>query len=321
MQAVDYDQLIGDIKDELTRDTKASCAIIGHTPLALDLLSFFKAVGATDRLLGIYDARFSSIQEERSRLKPLAALENDSPNVAIVAADIEKEELIEAALPFLSARTKLLLAGYGHFNFRDDIFEVVTRDSLVPSLANGYPNSLIHLYQCLCNAARLDLDGVVAEFGMFKGGTTMLLCKFIEHLGRTWKVIAFDAFSGFPPRRSALDMYAHPGCVFTDERSVRQYLMGRNAEIITGDIVDTVLRLHGERMILSFVDTDNYTSATAVLDQIQERTVVGGAIVFDHFTGRNRFRYTLGERMAAKRLLNDKRYFNLHDTGVFFRQL
>jgi O-methyltransferase len=72
----------------------------------------------------------------------------------------------------------------------------------VPSLANGYPNSLVHLYQCLANAARLGLSGAVAEFGMFKGGTTMFLSRVIKRLGASWPVIGFDTFGGFPPRRS-----------------------------------------------------------------------------------------------------------------------
>jgi hypothetical protein len=48
--------------------------------------------------------------------------------------------------------------------------------------------------------------------------------------------------------------------------------------------------------------------------------VPGGAIVFDHFTGTDRFRYTLGERIAGRVLLDDPRYFHLHGTGVFYRQ-
>ena len=77
----------------------------------------------------------------------------------------------------------------------------VTAQLLVPSLTNGYPHSLVHLYQCLVNAARLGLSGAVAEFGMFKGGTTMFLSKVIERLGASWPVIGFDTFGGFPPRR------------------------------------------------------------------------------------------------------------------------
>ena len=36
----------------------------------------------------------------------------------------------------------------------------------------------------------------------------------IERLGASWPVIGFDTFGGFP-RRSPLDMYDHPDCVFT----------------------------------------------------------------------------------------------------------
>jgi hypothetical protein len=42
--------------------------------------------------------------------------------------------------------------------------------------------------------------------------------------------------------------------------------------------------------------------------------------VFDHVTGVDRFRYTLDERLAARPLMSDSRYFHLHGTGVFYRQ-
>ena len=51
-----------------------------------------------------------------------------------------------------------------------------------------------------------------------------------------------------------------------------------------------------------------------LLDQLITRQV------FDHFTGTSRFRYTLGERIAGRVLLDDPRYFHLHGTGVFYRQ-
>jgi O-methyltransferase len=176
------------------------------------------------------------------------------------------------------------------------------------------------IYQCLKNAARLDAEGIVAEFGMFKGGTTMLMSRFVESLGKDWKIYGFDSFAGFPPPRSPLDMYAHPGCVYLDERAVRRMFAGRNVEIIAGDIVETAKQIQNCPVVFAFIDTDNFTSANAVLDVIQNHVVPGGAILFDHFTGKNRFLYTLGERMAAKRLVDDERYFNLHETGVFLKQ-
>jgi O-methyltransferase len=161
---------------------------------------------------------------------------------------------------------------------------------------------------------------VVAEFGVFKGGTTMFLSRVIERLGADWPVIDFDTFGGFPPRRSPLDMYDHPGCVFTDLPAVQRYLDGRDVEIVAGEIPATCRRLEAEDLVVSFIDTDNYTSAAAALEIAADRTVPGGAIVFDHFTGTDRFRYTLGERMAGQVLLDDPRYFHLHSTGVFWRQ-
>lgn len=319
MQTADYDRLITEIKEALAADVRSSFAVIGYTPLSYDLLAFFSATDARRRFLGIYSATFGDHPPE-PWLKRLENLAGDRPDIAIIASDSAKEELLLQALPYLAPVTRIVLGGYSHFAFHNAMFDAAIRDSLVPSLANGYPYTLTHLFQCLQNAARLDLNGVVAEFGMFRGGTTMILSRLVEHLGRSWPVIGFDTFEGFPPRRSVLDMYAHPDCVFRDEASVRQYLAGRNVEVVKGDIVTTVARLLEENIVLAFIDTDNYTSATAALEVIQDRVLVGGAIVFDHFTGRNRFLYTLGERMAAKRLLDDRRYFNLHDTGVFLRQ-
>lgn len=100
----------------------------------------------------------------------------------------------------------------------------------------------------------------------------------------------------------------------------RRYLEGRDVEVVPGDIVETAVRLECEDVVVSFVDTDNYSSARAALEVVQERTVVGGVIVFDHFTGVDRFRYTIGERIAGLHLLDDSRYFHLHGTGVFYRQ-
>jgi O-methyltransferase len=319
VQQNDFDQLIGDIKTALAQDLRSRFGIIGHTPVTYDVIAYFRAVGAENRLIGVYSDEVG-MSTDNARYLAMRHLAADAPDVVIIASDTDKERLLELASAHLRSEVRVILAGYGHLRFRDPIFDEIVQTTLVPSLANGYPHCLVHLYQCLQNAARLELKGVVAEFGMFKGGTTMLLSRFIEGLGQSWPVIGFDTFAGFPPKRSVLDMYDHPDCVFSSEELVRRHVLGRNIEVVAGDVVDTAKRLTCENIVLAFVDTDNFSSASAVLDVIQDRVVVGGAILFDHLAGCNRFRYTLGERLAAKQLLNDKRYFNLHDTGVFVRQ-
>ncbi|MGH8908463.1 MAG: TylF/MycF/NovP-related O-methyltransferase [Egibacteraceae bacterium] len=317
MHAGDYAKLLDDLEHELLSGAR-SVGVLGLTSVTLRLLAALAASGLAWAVEAVYAS------DTRPALSvpvhPFNALVEAGHDVLVVAADEDKEELLRAALPFIRGAPRVIIAGYGHLAFRDPIFREELAALLVPSLANGYPNTLTHLYQCLVNATRLGLRGVVAEFGMFKGGTTMFLSRVIERLGEDWPVIGFDTFSGFPPRRSPLDMYDHPDCIFTDLPAVRRYLDGRNVEIVPGDIVKTCQRLEDEDVVLSFFDTDNYSSARAALEVVKARTVVGGAIVFDHFAGVDRFRYTLGERMAGSVLLDDPQYFHLHDTGVFCRQ-
>lgn len=319
MSAADVALLLETLKQEISvRPMADRVGILGVGPAAYDVMAWLSAAGMAERLTGIYDP--TAVPDQAPGCRPVEALAADRPNVLVVASDKRKEELIEAALPHIDAGVRLLIGGFDHFRYRDPIFLSETANALVPSFANGYPNCLIHLYQVLHNAARLDLDGVIVEFGMFRGGTTMLLSRFAERLGKEWRVIGFDTFDGFPGRRSPLDMYAHPDCVFLDEPEARRYLGGRNVEIVAGDIVATATRVSQQPVLLAFIDTDNYSSAIAALDAVQDQIVPGGAIVFDHFTGVDRFLYTLGERFAAKRLLEDRRFFNLHGTGVFMRQ-
>ncbi len=321
MHVEDYAKLLADVEYELCRGV-SSLGVLGLTPVTMQLLRSLTPSGLVQTVQAVYvsDGDLSLNSTLVVPVRPFDALAKSQHDVLVVATDGEKEDLLLQALPYISGIPKVIVAGYGHLAFRNQLFHEELGQLLVPSLANGYPNTLTHLYQCLTNAARLGISGVVAEFGTFKGGTTMFLSRIIEKLGKDWPVISFDTFGGFPPRRSPLDMYEHPDCVFTDLPAVKRYLHGRNVEVVVGDIVETCSRLEGEELVLSFIDTDNYTSARAALDVVQDRTVVGGAIVFDHFTGVERFRYTLGERIAGSVLLEDSRYFHLHDTGVFYRQ-
>lgn len=320
MRDEDYARLLEDTERELLAGA-GPAGVLGLTPVTLRLLASLAPGGLARAVEAVYapDADAGASPPLTVPVRPFTALSQARPGVLVVAADAEKEDLLCEALPFITGTPKVIVAGYGHLAFRDAVFEQERAQLLVPSLANGYPHSLAHLYQCLVNAARLGLAGVVAEFGMFKGGTTMFLARVIERLGAGWPVIGFDTFGGFPPRRSPLDMYDHPDCVFTDLAAVRRYLDGRDIEIVAGDIAATASRLEGQDLVLTFIDTDNYTPAAA-LEVVRERTVPGGAIVFDHFTGTDRFRYTLGERIAGRVLLDDPRWFHLHGTGVFYRQ-
>jgi len=319
MQPDDFAKLVEDTEKEILV-AGGRVGILGLTTVTLDLLNSLSQRGVLSAVNGIHVSKGPGELKLPVPIKSVESLIDEHYDVLVIASDEDKEIILSEALPYIVNNPKVVVSGYRHLDFQDPIFEEERAQLLSPSIANGYPNSLIHIYQCLVNAARLGLQGSIAEFGMFKGGTTVFMARVARRLGQRWPIIGFDTFNGFPPRRSPLDMYDHPGCVFTDVDAVQRYTSGYDVQVVEGDIVETAQQLSTHDVILSFIDTDNYTSAIAALDVVQERTVVGGAIVFDHFTGVDRFRYTLGERLAGKRLLHDARYFHLHDTGVFYRQ-
>ncbi|TYL52864.1 class I SAM-dependent methyltransferase [Agromyces mariniharenae] len=301
----------------LVEGGETSFGLVGDATISLPVSRWFRenAPGCSLDAFGLAAATALGLASHR-----YAELEVIRPANLIVAADADKELVIRHCLPFIDYVPRLLVAGYGHYQFHDQRFEAIRSSLMVPSLANGYPNTLVHLYQCMVNAARLGLQGSVVEFGTYKGGTTRFLAETVRELHQQWRVVSLDSFDGFPPRRSPLDMYDHPGAEFRDLAAVERYLESCGVDLLAGDIVLTARQVAGRPVVLAFIDTDNYSAATAALDAIQDHVVPGGAIVFDHFTGVDRFRYTLGERMAAARLLDDSRYFNLHATGVFHRQ-
>lgn len=314
MRREDAERLKEKLNLAILQSPGARVAIVGLGEIALDVAALPAFKAGLAELVGMF------VPEGDGPLQPLAALGGAKADIVVIAEDAGKEALLKEVAPMVPAATKVIVGGYGHYAFRDALFDRVRQEALIPSLANGYPNCLIHIYQCLRNAHRLGLQGAVAEFGMFKGGTTMLISRFIEELGADWKVYGFDTFDGFPARRSPLDMYEHPDCVFRDAGQVRAMFAGRNVEIVEGDVVQTVAQLGGEDLLFSFIDTDNFTSASAIVEVVAERTLAGGAILFDHWTGTDQFVDTIGERLAAAALLDDARYFNLHGTGVFLRQ-
>jgi len=159
----------------------------------------------------------------------------------------------------------VVLGGLGHQDARDPVFDELEAPALVTSYATGHPYTRAHLYDCLRSAAAHGRSGAVVELGAFKGGTAVWLAKAVGRLGlRDTPVIAFDAWDGFPPRRSLLDLYEHPRCVFRDLDGIRRATEPYGIELVPGDIFETApARLPREPVLLAFVDTDNYSGARA----------------------------------------------------------
>jgi hypothetical protein len=315
-------ELIGAALEHVTAGRKR-IAMLGLTPTALQVRRQLIELAPGADVLGIFDPD-AVAGFEGSDWPDLIDAE---PELLIVCADAEKQHLLAAyrdlersSPPAPGGVPTVVIAGAAHLAFRDALFDEVSAPTLVPSYANGSPNTLVHLYQCLQAAAANELRGAVVEFGCFKGGTSVLLSRIVKRLGlRDSPLLAFDSFAGFPPPRSVLDLYRHPRCEFTAEEEVRAYLEPHGVEVVSGDIAESYKRLEGVPLLLCFFDTDNYTPARAALELCVDHLVPGGAIVFDHYATVPDFLYTLGERVAADEVLGNRGLLHLHDTGVFVK--
>ncbi len=294
-------------------------ALIGASGTALRLRGVLHDVGLGDPVIATYDER----EEAEPPIRPLSSLGERDPDLLVICVDAEKEDLLRAAHDRLRELNRpppeVVIAGTGHLEFRDELFDELDAPALVPSYATGSLNTRIHLFQCLRAAADNRLRGAIVEFGAFKGGTTAWLARVASRLGLGAKVIGFDTWDGFPARQSLLDLYSHPRCVFTDLQAVRAYTEPYGVELVPGDISGTYERLRGERLILCFFDTDNYSPTRAALELCADQLVPGGAIVFDHVATTAEYIDTIGERIAAYELLAERPLLHLHGTGVFVK--
>jgi hypothetical protein len=248
--------------------------------------------------------------------KKISELELDT---LVITSDEQKILYIKLFSQFDKRIPHVIMAGNDHLKFNDSIFEKITNSAFIKSHAFGYENMLIHIYQSLVYISHNDLKGDIAEFGVYKGGTTSFIAKTIHELGINSRIFAFDTFNGFPPKRNILDLYDNPNDEYFDERIVSNFLKNYDIEIVKGDIAQTFESLRNTQLVFSFFDTDNYTPTAASLDLCYRQTVNGGILAFDHFYCEEKWLYTLGEHIAVKDYFKDKKVLNLYGTGIFMK--
>lgn len=143
-----------------------------------------------------------------------------------------------------------------------------------------------------------DLDGDVVECGVGWGRSLLYLSLLtrIENKGR--KVWGFDSFEGFPdpsehdrsPRSPAKGEWK------TDLLSVQKLLTASGLDevfvrsqvtLIKGFFEESLPRFTGARIALLHADADLYESYKTIYDQLFDRVVPNGVIMFDEY--RNTF--------------------------------
>ncbi|KJR41118.1 dTDP-6-deoxy-L-hexose 3-O-methyltransferase [Candidatus Magnetoovum chiemensis] len=170
--------------------------------------------------------------------------------------------------------------------------------------------ALFELYKTI-----VELPGHIIECGVFKGISLISFATFREILESPFsrKIIGFDAFGKFPRQNnhdelefiSKFETDAGDGISVEELKQVFAHKSFDNYELIQGDILETVPKYvceHPELKIsLLHVDVDVYEPSLAILNQMYNKVVKGGLIVFDDFGT------VSGETRAIDTFLADKK--------------
>ena len=304
----------------LSKDKK-SILFWGFNDFTIRLIKRMYSNNLSEKICGIIDSdeKLQGNKIENFTVLNPTSLSELQFDTLVVVSNKDKENILKTFSYMDHRKPKIIMAGIDHLDFTDSLYHDILSSSVVSPRAFGYKNMLIHLYQSLVFIAKNGLMGNIAEFGVYKGGTTVFLARVVEKLGIKAKIFAFDTFHGFPERKSVLDMYDDPHDEFFDFDAVVDYCRPFNIDLVKGDISQTYHRLEGIPLVLSFFDTDNYSPTKDALDLCYRQTVKGGIMAFDHYHCDERWLYTLGERIAVSDFFRDKNMLNLYGTGLFLK--
>lgn len=173
------------------------------------------------------------------------------------------------------------------FEYENAYFATATESRIGKLLAH------YELYKKVVN-----LPGAIVECGLFKGNSFFRMVHFRDLLESRYsrKVIGFDIFGAFPETEFTKDKkYLHEftnsagiNSIELDElNKIMNYKKLENYEFIKGDINITISEYckanEHLKIALLHIDTDVYEPAVTILENMYDRVVKGGVIMFDDY--------------------------------------
>ena len=141
------------------------------------------------------------------------------------------------------------------------------------------------------------VPGDVAEFGVFRGDTALVMDRVLAEGAPGKQLYLFDSFEGMPEVKHPLDSTWQKGDLANPVDGIREAFKGSaRAAIMPGYFADSLPRHPDLRFAFCHVDCDLYDSVKECIDYIMPRLSDGGIIVFDDYG----FRDCAGAKQAIQ---------------------
>ncbi len=130
----------------------------------------------------------------------------------------------------------------------------------------------------------INIEGDIAELGVYRGGSAKVLAKVIEKLNPTKNLLLFDTFEGFPSPDEKQDLFKKRDLSDTSYDEVKKYLSNfKNVTIYKGLFSDTFPNVTSEKFAFVHIDADLYSSVYECCEYFYPKMVQGGIMLFDDY--------------------------------------
>ena len=138
----------------------------------------------------------------------------------------------------------------------------------------------------------LELEGDIAECGVYRGGTLIPLGLYLAQNNIKKKIFGFDSFAGFgdqarldPIEQAYVRRYGSctdTSCEFVQAK-IDQLNLSRQIVLIEGYFDTSLNAVKDKRFCFLHLDCDLYESYKVCLNFFYNRMVTGGVILFDEY--------------------------------------
>ncbi len=146
------------------------------------------------------------------------------------------------------------------------------------------PERLYILYQYVRHT--VDVSGDLAECGVYRGGSALLLARTLVKYGRGDKKLhLFDTFAGMPPANPLLDLHQEGDFGDTSLAEVQKYLAEHGSSLLfyPGLFQVTFAKVPETKFSFVHVDCDLYESVRLCCAFFYDRLTPGGVFIFDDY--------------------------------------